>query len=235
MNVLVIGGSGRVGGYILPLLSVHHRVRVFDRQPPADPRLAYTPGDVTHRAALESAAVGCETLVWLAMGVPTHDPHASFDVNVKGLHLALTAGHAAGIRHAVVASSMSVYDDINRWERGAYFPDEDRPPDSAHIYGMTKRLGEEVCRSAVRRQGMSVNALRLCLPIPDAEYRDAVPADRPDIRTAASDVARAFLAALEMRGGFQAFMISGDYEEKIMSLQKARQLLGWRPLTRPRG
>lgn len=235
MDVLVVGGSGRVGGYVLPLLSVHHRVRVFDRQPPADARLTYIPGDVTDRDALAAAAAGCDALVWLAMGVPTDDPHASFDVNVKGLHLALDAACAAGVRHAVVASSMSVYDDINRWDRGAYFPDEDRAPDSAHVYGMTKRLGEEVCRSVVRRQRMSINALRLCLPIPDADYPDVVAADRPDIRTAASDVARAFLAALDVRGGFQAFMISGDYEEKIMSLRKARLMLGWRPLARPRG
>jgi nucleoside-diphosphate-sugar epimerase len=55
----------------------------------------------------------------------------------------------------------------------------------------------------------------------------------PTIATTANDVARAFQAALEYRGGFQAFMISGDYENKIMNMAKARRLLGWEPLARP--
>ena len=49
-------------------------------------------------------------------------------------------------------------------------------------------------------------------------------------------MARALLAALAYRGcGFQAFMISGDYEQKLMNMSKARRLLGWEPLARPIG
>ena len=46
-------------------------------------------------------------------------------------------------------------------------------------------------------------------------------------------MARALLAALEYRNGFQAFQISGDYENKIMNMGKAKRLLGWEPLARP--
>ena len=49
----------------------------------------------------------------------------------------------------------------------------------------------------------------------------------------AGDVARALLAALDYRAGFQAFMISGDYEQKLMNMSKARRWLGWEPLARP--
>jgi len=55
----------------------------------------------------------------------------------------------------------------------------------------------------------------------------------PTIATSASDVARALLAALAYRAGFQSFMISGDYEQKLMNMSKARRLLGWAPLARP--
>ena len=49
-------------------------------------------------------------------------------------------------------------------------------------------------------------------------------------------MARAFLAALDYRGGFQAFFISGDHAERYMRLRKAKQLLGWEPLARvPKG
>ena len=56
---------------------------------------------------------------------------------------------------------------------------------------------------------------------------------KPDIPTEEEDVARAMLAALEYRNGFQAFMISGDYENKIMNMTKAKRLLGWEPRARP--
>jgi hypothetical protein len=49
----------------------------------------------------------------------------------------------------------------------------------------------------------------------------------------ASDVAPALLVALDYRGGFQAFMISGDYVQKVMTMAKARRLLSWAPLARP--
>jgi hypothetical protein len=41
------------------------------------------------------------------------------------------------------------------------------------------------------------------------------------------------LAALELQAGFQAFMISGDYEQKIMNMSKAKRFLNWEPLARP--
>jgi nucleoside-diphosphate-sugar epimerase len=234
MRVLVVGGSGLVGGLVLPHLARRHALCIFDLRPPADPSWNYIAGDVGNFDALAHAAVGQEALLYMAMGDKDYDTIASittnFDVNVKGLYLALYAAHRAGITHAVYTSSMSVYggDLMSR-----YFPDEEIAPDSSHLYGLTKRLGEEVCRNAARAWGMSVNALRLCFPTPQAEWRASARAGTPTLATADGDVARALLAALDYRAGFQAFMISGDYEQKLMDMSKARRLLGWEPEARP--
>src|SRR5262249_17205220 len=135
-----------------------------------------------------------------------------------------------GITQAVYTSSMSVYGgDLLQRD----FADEDLTPDAAELYGFTKRLGEVVCQNAARLWGMDVNALRLCHPTAEDKWRNDTIIRRPTIATAANDVARAIAAALEYRGGFQAFMISGDYENKIMHMDKARRLLGWAPLARP--
>jgi nucleoside-diphosphate-sugar epimerase len=103
-----------------------------------------------------------------------------------------------------------------------------------HVYGFTKRLGEEVCRNAGGAWGMSVNVLRLCLPVADEQWYETVQPDKPTCMTAASDLAQALLAALEYRNGFQAFLITGDYEQKTVNMSKAKQVLGWEPLARPR-
>ena len=40
-------------------------------------------------------------------------------------------------------------------------------------------------------------------------------------------------AALELKAGFQSFMIGGDYEQKTMNLSKASRMLDWKPQARP--
>jgi nucleoside-diphosphate-sugar epimerase len=234
MNVLVIGGSGVVGTLVVPILAETHTIRMFDLRAPQYEGAEYMAGDVTDYNALLQAAQGMDALIYLAMGSLNWDElsgvTSAFDVNVKGVYLALKAAHDAGIEHAVYASSMSVYgDDLLK----RTFYDEDVTPDAITLYGFTKRLGEEVCQQACRAWGMQINALRLCFPTAEEKWLRETVEGTPTIATTAHDVARAMLAALEFDAGFQAFMISGDYEQKVMKMAKAKRLLGWEPLARP--
>jgi nucleoside-diphosphate-sugar epimerase len=238
MRVLVIGGCGYVGSLVCPLLAPHHALRFFDLKPPAvEPEnfLGFQSGNVGDPEALFAACEGMDALLYMAMGSnewssPGFVP-SSFDVNIKGVHLALAAAHKAGIGHAVYTSSMSIYEgDLHR----RYFYDEEITPDSRDVYGFTKYLGELVCRNACRSWGMSANALRLCLPTPTERWLAQTKVGTPTIATAETDVARALLGALDYRGhGFNTFMISGDYEQKLMNMSKAKRRLGWEPLARP--
>jgi nucleoside-diphosphate-sugar epimerase len=233
LRILVVGGSGFVASITLPYMKEQHHVRVFDLRPPADSSLEYVEGSVTDPAALARASEGMDALLYMAMGrerIPAPDFLAdAYDVNVKGVALALRAAHDAGLEHAVYTSSLSVYD--GRLEQRG-FPDEDIPPDARGTYGFTKRLGEEVCRNVWQRWGMSVNALRLCHPQPPGTWEESIRSGRVPLATRADDVARALLAAIDYRGGFQAFFISGDHAERYMRLRKAKDLLGWEPLAR---
>lgn len=234
MRVLIIGASGHVGTLVTPFLKQQHTLRIYDVKPPADATLDYHPGDVTDFENLKSAMAGMDLLLYMAMNIQRGDPlaieHSSFDVNVKGVYLALKAAHEVDIPHAVHCSSMSVYDGA--LETRDFF-DEAMPPDARGVYGFTKRLGEEVCYSAWVRYGMSVNALRMCHPVTRERWLELARWDTPIIHTDAEDVARLMLAALEFRSGFQAFFTSGDYANKIMNMGKAKRLLGWEPLARP--
>jgi nucleoside-diphosphate-sugar epimerase len=235
MRVLAVGGSGYLGSLVLPILAEQHTLRILDLHAPSDPSWEYSAGSVADFDLLERAVEGVDALLYMAMGekefAAISSVTSNFDVNVKGVYLALYAAYQAGVSHAVYTSSMSIYDGslIDR-----YFPDEEITPDATHFYGLSKRFGEEVCRNATRAWGMSVNALRLCYPTPDEEWLATTRAGTPTLATAASDVADALLAALAYRAGFQAFMISGDYEQKLHNMAKARRLLGWEPRARPR-
>ncbi len=234
MHILVVGGSGYLGGLVLPTLAQQHTLRVFDLRPPADAAWEYIAGSIGDLDALARAAVGVDALLYMAMGDKvfgtTSGINSNLDVNIKGVYLALYAAQQAGVTHAVYTSSMSIYggDLMTR-----YFPDEEITPDASEMYGFSKRLGEDVGRNATRAWGMSFNALRLCFPVSDEQWQAETRLGTPTLATSASDVAHVLLAALTYRAGFQAFMISGDYEQKLMNMSKARRLLGWAPLARP--
>jgi nucleoside-diphosphate-sugar epimerase len=234
MKILVIGGSGDVGTLMLPHLAQHHQLRVLDLRPPVWKDCEYIEGNLTDPQAVERAVQGMDALIFMAMGNKYYDNEigviTNFDVNVKGVYLALYMAHRAGIKHAVYTSTLSVYEDLGK----RYITDEEMPPDAKQVYGFTKRLGEEVCRNAVNEWGMSINALRLCFPIADERWYESFLATDPNCATTATDLAAALLKALDYRDGFQAFIISGDYEQKMMNMEKAKRVLGWEPLARPR-
>lgn len=235
MRVLVVGGSGKVGSLTLPYLAERHEVRVFDLKPPrSDVEAEYVGGDLRDFEALRAAAEGRDALLFMAMG-PMADwgspenGRLHFDVAAGGLYLALRAAHESGITHAVYTSSMSVYSLRGHEPRTAY-PDETVPTDATGFYGLAKRFGELVCEGAVLDYGMSVVALRLCFPVADDEFPLTEPRERAILCTSARDVAAALLAGLDRQGhGFEAFGISGDGTERMISLRKAREVLGWSP------
>jgi len=232
----VVGGAGYVADLFVPLLAERHDVRILDPRPRRDGRDQVV-GDATDPQALARALPGVDAVVHCAMGAdnPTLAAAAqAFDVNVTSVHLTLATAHRFGVRHAVHISSLSVFDDVTgRRVR------EDDEPDAVDPYGLTKRLGEQVCQAAVRRFGLSVTVLRLAWPTPDDVWPAWGRSDPPRLwytpdgtpiqGTAGSDVARAVLAALEHRNGFDVFHICGDRSAGLWSTAKARAVLGWAP------
>jgi nucleoside-diphosphate-sugar epimerase len=240
MRVLVVGGSGYVASLILPSLAQDHTIRVFDRRPPGA-AVEYLAGNAMDYPALRRAIDGMDAVVHCAMGSTAWDtPEGAadaFDVNVKSVHLTLLAARDARVPHAVHVSSLSVYRELT-----ARRLDESVPADATDLYGLTKRLGEQVCLAATAEWGLSVNILRLAWPTPDETWPAWGAHASPELRhaadgspieaTAATDVAAAVLAALEHRNGLQIFTISGDGSARLWSTAKARQVLGWTPTFR---
>jgi nucleoside-diphosphate-sugar epimerase len=229
VRLLVIGGSGYVGQMVLPHLARAHQIRVFDLVEPGAGPWEHVIGDVQDVEAVTSNLAEIDALVYMAMNTQNSPGSITtvanaFDVNVKGLYFALLAAKDSGVRHGVYASTMSVFN-----EREGPYPDESAAPDATHYYGLTKRLGEEVCKAMVADGDMTITALRLCFPVADDAPAPTDSEFRATTFTRANDVARAIKAALEYRNGFEVFTISGDAGERMTRLSKARELLNWQP------
>jgi nucleoside-diphosphate-sugar epimerase len=239
MKVLILGGSGYIAGMLIPELRRKHEIRIFDVVPPEDPSLEYFQGSVTDATAVRSAMDGIDAMVYMAMGARDrvtkeglYDVNCCYDVNVKGLHIALDAAVSAGVTRVVHASSISVYGYTRKLVmRPLTENDPVLPYDN---YALTKSLGEDVCRYFNSKFELPIIVLRLFMPVPVEKLVTPPPGNwHYDLRTALPDLVRLFMAAIESDvQGCPIINTVGESSGKYFSLKKAQDLLGWVPRER---
>jgi nucleoside-diphosphate-sugar epimerase len=159
-RVLVTGGLGRLGRYVVPELAGHCRVSVLDRdRGGARPDFA---ADVLDLDAVARAMPGHDALVHLAaidVSVPA-PAERIFDTNVRGTWNVLQAAQQAGVRRVIVSSSVAAT-GIDPARPPLYLPiDEAHPLRPTHDYGLSKEIDEAIARSFALRSGMEVVVLR---------------------------------------------------------------------------
>ena len=224
-KVLVTGGAGRLGRYVVAELAGHCRVSVLDR----DRRAARPdfPVDVLDLDAVARAMPGHDAVVHLAaidVSVPA-PPARLFDVNVRGTWNVLQAAHQAGVRRAVVCSSVAATGIDSPDRPPLYLPiDEAHPLRPAGDYGLSKEVDEAIARTFARRGGMEVIVLRPAWvmfpeivrdvmaelagvlppagPVTEADQAERAREPLPLLRSHVdpTDAARAFRLALEIPG-----------------------------------
>jgi UDP-glucose 4-epimerase len=165
MNVLVTGGSGLVGKYVVDVLSQAHKVSILDIREPASPKPFYWV-DVMNLPALFSAlGHGFDAIVHMA-GIPhpLNDPAEKvFSVNTVGTFNVLEAASKRNIKRAVFISSESVlgFAFMTKTMSPQYVPiDENHPLRPQDPYGLSKLLAEEICRSYSLRHGIRTVCIR---------------------------------------------------------------------------
>lgn len=240
MRITLIGGAGVVGQSLIPHLSARNELRVLDLVPlPEAHGVEGVVGDALDMEVLATSMENADAVVHLAALVPKHlgpshpRTRRAFDVNVYGIYAALSQAAAAGVRHFLHASSLSVYR-----EYGSVPVDTSLPPDSADPYGLSKLLAEEVCaRVAAQHPAMTITSLRLAVPTteelwplwrspstPDAEPTAPRFGDKAIAALHPSDLAAAIEWALGREGGYRALSVAGDLDGVTFAGDR-----GWQP------
>jgi len=168
MNLLVTGCSGNVGRGLLPVLTAEFPVTVYDLvPPPAEAAVRYIHGDILDSASLHWAMQDCDAVVHLAaVPAPGRIPDDRLmEVNVLGTQRVVEAASMGRPTHLIMASSDSVGGMVFSGGRipPAYVPiDENHPTRPPDAYGLSKLLGEEICRRYTRQSGLVTVCLRYC-------------------------------------------------------------------------
>lgn len=158
MKYLVTGGAGFIGSHIVArLLKEGHSVVVLDNfssgkkenlsftsQLPT-PNYKLIEGDIRDKPTCEKACQNIDYVLHQAAlrSVPKSmkDPQGYNEVNINGTLNMLQAASKAKVKRFVLASSSSVYGDIDKFpEKEDFFPQPISP------YALTKLTGEYYCR-----------------------------------------------------------------------------------------
>lgn len=169
MRILVTGASGNVGRYVVEVLAKAHEVTAFDLRP-AEKSIAgvrFVQGDVLSPSDLDRAFAGQDAMAHLA-GIPNplnDPPERVFHVNTLGAFNALESCVRNGIGNFVWASSDSTFGFVFRKRDFApdYLPlDEEHPLRPQDCYGLSKLVGEEICKAYSRGYGIKTTSIRPC-------------------------------------------------------------------------
>jgi nucleoside-diphosphate-sugar epimerase len=225
MKVCVTGGQGRLGRAVVQALAdrgdqvVSVDIRASStRQPNVHARIA----DIADVGQMLDAMRGCDAVIHCA-AIPSPDAHPAevvFSTNVTGMANVLQAASLAGIRRAVIASSLSALGGA--WADPPHPPryvpvDEAHPLEVEDPYGLSKIANELTAQMFHRKTGMTIAALRFGWVLSAVEARreaDAFAGDPLRNRAAlwsyidARDAADACIQAID----------TGDYGYAVMNV-----------------
>lgn len=226
MNVLVTGGSGRLGQFaIADLLDHGHDVVNADRRPgPAGgPPARFVETDLSDVGQVAGSMKDCDAVVHLgAIPAPwSHPDEVVYTNNTINTYAVFQAAWIAGVQKVAFASSASAYGMA--WSVASrpplYVPvDEAHPFLVAEPYGLSKEVDERIAEMFHRRSGMQAIGLRFHWVANPGEL-DAIaqrgggdPTSHPNNLWAyvdARDAAAAIRLAIEANGlGFDAVNIT---------------------------
>ena len=237
MKVAVMGAAGWAGRAVLDNFAGRHEVRAFDYSPEAwevyhrfdgDWEGDRHYGDLADFHAVHRTLEGMDGVVHLAAYFGYEGPHEDdvnpFLINLKGMWNVLESARRHGLRRVVHMSSC-----VEQHPDGLFLSSDVRSKEGT-LYGITKRLQEEMCRQFHDAYGLRIIIFRPA-SIGDSRLgiiRDGSPARGGISWVCRHDLAEACHLALESETIDFDIMHTASHPEadRHCNVARSRELLG---------
>lgn len=220
-RVVVTGGAGRVGGYVVRQLMKDYDVTVADLVSGVED-VEYIEANVMDLPLLRKAFEGADAVVHLA--ALDYDwncaPEEYINVNVRGTWHVLQAASEMNVKKVVLCSSVSacgLSEMRPDWQPESLPIDERHNNKPVQAYSVSKIVMEQMAKSFVDGTDMDVICLRPLAVVLDETLEEYIKfVDAEDRHwlfyyVTAEDVATAFDCALKAEGlRYGAFFLSAD-------------------------
>ncbi len=239
MKVLLLGGNGMLGPWVVKAMAGRHQLRVTDvNEPPKGFNHEFRKLDASNLDAVLRAAEGMDCIVNLS--VLRHDRKLAWDVSTRGNYNMMAAAVEHGIRRVVNTGphfqlSGPQYED---WDFGL---NPDMPPQpGTRLYALSKAMGQEICRVFAERHDLYVMTLlyynmklpgSLAAPLEkQVHYHD----DMTPFSLAWTDCGEAVRCAVEVElsklpSRCETFHTFSDIPHDKFKSDKIQRVLGFRP------
>jgi UDP-glucose 4-epimerase len=213
VRVLITGGEGNLGRVLAPALEdAGHEPVLMDNRALESPHQAVR-ADARDRTEVVEALRGIDVVVHAAalhgIHLEKYTTDDFWDLNVAGTRNVYEAARECGLGKVLLCSTMGVYGERVRKSGDPPVITEDLPLKPSDVYGLSKRLCEEMAAFYDRRHGIRTIAYRLGMFVPESfvGYGFRLLKGGVDDR----DVAQAFLLGLENQTiTFDAFNVMAE-------------------------
>jgi len=224
LKIVITGGSGKLAEYLAPALAQEHAVLLFDKQPPQHNKFLYVQGEITDKSKLGEAFRGADAVIHLAAlrSRYNHLPMKVMETNALGTFCVLEAARREGVKKLLLSSSDAVLGIAQSTTELApeYLPiDEKHPLKPQDPYGISKMLGEKMCRLYAEGYDCNIIALRFSnILCPGDEQKYLADTKDPSVRRKSlwawvhvDDAVHAIQRALASKiRGYEVFHIAAE-------------------------
>src|SRR5919199_4701619 len=172
MRVLITGGGGNLGRVLAPALEEagHEPVLMDNRD--LDTPYEVVRGDVRDRSdalrALRDVDVVVHAAALHGIHLEKYTADDFWDLNVAGTRNVYEAARERGVGKILLCSTMGVYGENVRGAGDPPVITEDLPLEPSDVYGLSKKLCEEMAAFYERRHGIRTIAYRLGMLVPES-------------------------------------------------------------------
>ncbi len=238
MRVLILGGNGMLGPWVVKALEERHELRITDINEPPSGRHEFVQLDVSDIAGVVAAADGMDAIINLS--VLRQDRKIAFDVSTRGNYNMMVAAREHGIGRVINTGPhfQMVGPQYEDWD--FHLNPEMPPAPGTRLYALSKALGQEICRIFSERYGIELLTLLyynmmhpdrlLGGPNCDRVLHD----DLTPHSVAWPDAGDAVRCALEvdsqkLPSKTETFFVSTDLPHDKIRNDKIRRILGFNP------